>query len=111
MTLRLLDLPPMQEDEGEEDTDFTPMSQDGGSRRTFSIDSIMPHRAVDPRPLRSSWLGSTPSSRPRDRSSKLATSPGLYACYQKLIAQVLPSLADLLTDLLCMEIGGCRSCM
>ncbi|KAL3135393.1 hypothetical protein ABBQ32_007577 [Trebouxia sp. C0010 RCD-2024] len=56
-----------KEDEGEDDTDFTPMSQDypGGSRRTFSIDSILPHRAVDPRPMRSSRLGSTPSSRLR----------------------------------------------
>ena len=62
----------MQEDEGEED-DFTPMSQDnpGESRRTFSIESILPHRAVDPRPMRPSRLGSTPSSRLRDRSSKL----------------------------------------
>ncbi|KAL3131311.1 hypothetical protein ABBQ38_000603 [Trebouxia sp. C0009 RCD-2024] len=64
-----------KEDEGEDDTDFTPMSQDysGGSRRTFSIDNILPHRAVDPRPLRSSRLGSTPSSRLRDRSSEGAT--------------------------------------
>ena len=71
MALRVLNLPPVQEDEGEEDTDLTPMSQEGGSRRTFSIDSILPHRAVDPRPLRSSRLGTTPSGRPRDRSSKL----------------------------------------
>lgn len=68
-----------KEDEGEEE-DFTPMSQDnpGGSRRTFSIDSILPHRAVDPRPLRQSRLGSTPSSRLRGegatpRSSRLST--------------------------------------
>lgn len=68
----------MQEDEGEDDTDFTPMSQDypGGSRRTFSIDSILPHRAVDPRPMRSSRLGSTPSSRLRGRSSE----PLSYLC-------------------------------
>ena len=73
LAARLPYIPPMQEDEGEEDTDFTPMSQDGGSRRTFSIDSILPNRAVDPRPLRSSRLGTTPSSRPRERSSKLMT--------------------------------------
>ena len=60
----------MQEDEGEEE-DFTPLSQDnpGGSRRTFSIDSILPHRAVDPRPLRPSRLGNTPSSRLRGNTS------------------------------------------
>ena len=65
----------MQEDEGEEETDFTPMSQDfaGESRRTFSIDSILPHRAVDPRPMQSSRLSGTPSSQLRDRSSKLLT--------------------------------------
>lgn len=62
----------IQEDEGEEDTDFTPMSQDypGGSRRTFSIDNILPHRAVDPRPMRSSRLGSTPGSGLRGKSSE-----------------------------------------
>ena len=75
MALSLLDIPAAQEDEGEEDTDFTPMSQEGGSRRTFSIDSILPHRAVDPRPLRVSRLGTTPSGRFRDRSSKLTTCP------------------------------------
>ena len=62
----------LQEDEGEDDTDFTPMSHDnpGGSRRTFSIDSIIPHRSVDPRPARPSRLGSTSSGRLRDRSGK-----------------------------------------
>ncbi|DBA74772.1 TPA: hypothetical protein ACH3X2_009295 [Trebouxia sp. C0005] len=64
-----------KEDEGEDDTDFTPMSQDnpGGSRRTFSIDSIIPHRSVDPRPARPSRLGSTSSGRLRDRSGEGTT--------------------------------------
>ncbi|DBA84719.1 hypothetical protein WJX77_004824 [Trebouxia sp. C0004] len=64
-----------KEDEGEDDTDFTPMSQDnpGGSRRTFSIDSIIPHRSVDPRPARFSRLGSTSSGRFKDRSGEGTT--------------------------------------
>ena len=59
----------MQEDEGEDDGDFTPMSQDtpgGSARRPFSIDSIIPHRSVDPRAARPSRLRTSASGRFRD---------------------------------------------
>ena len=66
----------LQEDEGDDDADYTPLSQDnpGGSRR-FSLESIMPHRAVDPRAPGAgqggpSTLSSTSSSLFRGRSGQ-----------------------------------------
>lgn len=78
----------MQEDEGEDDADFTPMSQDnpGGSRRTFSIDSIIPHRSVDPRPARPFRLGTTASGRLREKSSELLIHTYIHT-YSKCLPQ------------------------
>lgn len=71
----------MQEDEGDEDADYTPMSQDnlGGSRR-FSLEAIMPHRSVDPRASGTasgapSRLSSTSSALFRGRSGQFAMLP------------------------------------
>ena len=67
----------LQEDEGDDDADYTPLSQDnpGGGSRRFSLESIMPHRSVDPRapgagPGGPSRLSSTSSSLFRGRSGQ-----------------------------------------